>query len=287
MTDKQLDKFYTKKELAKELFEWMIDYLSIEIEKEIFLEPSAGSGSFSNLIDNVEAYDIKPENDKIKQADFLTLDLEREDYITIGNPPFGKKSKLAIEFFNKTAKHSKVIAMILPSTFMKWSVQSKLSEDFKLIDYKKLEEDSFTFQEKDFSVRTYFMVWVHKNLYLDKKDLRMKERPKISHPDFEIWQHNATLASRKFLETDWEIATWRQGYNDYNNLFTRKDYEQVKDIIYNTNKQIFFIKPNSEESKRIIMSMDFNELAKRNLATPGFGKADFVSYYQELKEPRS
>lgn len=287
MTDKQLDKFYTKEDLAKELFDWMLEVLELNPKAEMFLEPSAGSGSFSNLIENVDAYDIKPENNNIKEADFLTLQLNRKDYITIGNPPFGRKSDLAIQFFNKSAKYSKVIAMILPSTFMKWSVQSKLNKDFKLIDYKKLEEDSFTFQEKDFSVRTYFMIWVRKDLYIHKKDLRMKERPKISHPDFEIWQHNATLGSRKFLETNWEIATWRQGYNDYNNFFTREDYEKVKDIVYNTNKQIFFIKPNTEESKKIIVSMDFNELAKRNLATPGFGKADFVSYYQELKEPRS
>jgi hypothetical protein len=29
--------------------------------------------------------------------------------------------------------------------------------------------------------------------------------------------------------------------------------------------------------------MDFNALAERNTATPGFGKGDFVSYYVELK----
>jgi hypothetical protein len=31
--------------------------------------------------------------------------------------------------------------------------------------------------------------------------------------------------------------------------------------------------------------MDFNSLAERNTATPGFGKGDFVSYYTELKKP--
>ena len=29
--------------------------------------------------------------------------------------------------------------------------------------------------------------------------------------------------------------------------------------------------------------MDFNNLAARNTSTPGFGKGDFVSYYEELK----
>jgi hypothetical protein len=260
----------------------MLEVLNINPENEMFLEPSAGSGSFSDLPKNIEAYDIKPENDNIIEADFLKLELSREDYITIGNPPFGKKSSLAIEFFNKTARHSKVVAMILPSTFMKWSVQSKLDPSFKLVEYKKLEEESFTFQGAGFSVRTYFMIWTRKDLFEDKVDLRIQEKPKISHKDFEIWQHNATPGSRKYLEEDWEIATWRQGYADYNNLFTRKDYDELKDVIYNTNKQLFFIKPKTEESKDIIYSMDFNELAKRNLSTPGFGKADFVSYYEEI-----
>ena len=31
-----------------------------------------------------------------------------------------------------------------------------------------------------------------------------------------------------------------------------------------------------------ILNMDFNLLAERNTSTPGFGKGDFVSYYNEL-----
>ena len=38
-----------------------------------------------------------------------------------------------------------------------------------------------------------------------------------------------------------------------------------------------------KESEKIILDMDFNALAERNTATPGFGKGDFVSYYTELK----
>ena len=49
-------------------------------------------------------------------------------------------------------------------------------------------------------------------------------------------------------------------------------------------QQFFFIKPLSDEAEQLILSMDFNALAERNTATPGFGKGDFVSYYTELKE---
>lgn len=37
-------------------------------------------------------------------------------------------------------------------------------------------------------------------------------------------------------------------------------------------------------AEKLILDMDFNALAERNTATPGFGKGDFVSYYSELKK---
>lgn len=48
-------------------------------------------------------------------------------------------------------------------------------------------------------------------------------------------------------------------------------------------QQFFFINPLTPDAEKIILSMDFNALAERNTATPGFGKGDFVSYYTELK----
>ena len=87
------------------------------------------------------------------------------------------------------------------------------------------------------------------------------------------------------MEEDWKYATYRQGYHDYNQIFTREDYEYIKEKMTGAKKQqFFFIKPLSAEAEKLILSMDFNALAERNTATPGFGKVDFVSYYTELKE---
>ena len=66
-------------------------------------------------------------------------------------------------------------------------------------------------------------------------------------------------------------------------LFTIFSYDEIKDKVENTNLQFFFIEPLNEQARKIIYNMDFNQLAKRNLSTPGFGKADFVGYYIELK----
>lgn len=278
----RLDKFYTKQWVAELLYKKTLQVLGLKGD-ELFLEPSAGQGSFSRLLSNFEAYDLKPEADNITEADFLEVDLKHSDYITIGNPPFGRRCSLAVDFFEKCAKHSKAIAFIVPVTFMKWSVQSSLNKDFALIYNLQLDEESFTFLGDDYSIRTCFQIWVRKKDYEVEQDLRIQSRPPTSHSDFELWQHNATEGSRKYVEEDWEIATWRQGYKDYNQVFTRADYQWLKEQVYNTNLQFFFIKPLNQTARKVIEQMDFNKLAKRNMSTPGFGKGDFVSYYEEVK----
>jgi len=46
---------------------------------------------------------------------------------------------------------------------------------------------------------------------------------------------------------------------------------------------MFFVKPLCKQADAIIKRMDFAFLAAKNTSTPGFGKADFVAYYEELK----
>jgi len=168
---------------------------------------------------------------------------------------------------------------------MKWNVQKKISMNFVLTDYFYLTPQSFTANNVPYSVRTVFQIWSKKNTEFDiQKNYRLQKAPPITHPDFKIWQHNATEQSRSTVNEDWEIATWRQGYKNFNELFTRKDYDWLYNQVYNTNQQFFFIKPLNEKARAIISKMDFNALAERNTATPGFGKGDFVSYYMELEK---
>ena len=170
---------------------------------------------------------------------------------------------------------------------MKWNVQKELNTNFALIDYFYLEPNSFMDRDKEFSVRCVFQVWGNKSLgtFSDK---RLKKMPPIKHNDFEIWQYNATPAAFNTVEQDWTIATYRQGYHDYNKTFSQNDYEYIKRCMTGEEtgkkQQFFFIKPITEVSKKIISSMDFNAMAERNTSTPGFGKGDFVSYYEELKD---
>lgn len=279
-----LDKFYTLREAAKTCFEFLSKTVNLS-DQVVFLEPSAGAGAFLEFLPCYVALDIAPEAETVEKQDFLKYQTEKRDFVTIGNPPFGSRSKLAIDFFNKAAEISEAIAFIVPVSFMKWNVQKNLNNNFSLADFMYLAPESFTDKGKPYSVRTVFQVWVKKGSRYDNGvDLRLKKQPPISHPDFNIWQYNATPEAVKFIDENWEIATYRQGRYDFNKIFTREDYDSIKEqMTGERKKQFFFIQPLSEEARKIILSMDFNALAERNTLTPGFGKGDFVSYYMELK----
>lgn len=277
-----LDKFYTKPEVAYQCVDWLKKYYNINYI--YFLEPSAGDGSFIKYLTKYEAYDIVPENSNIIKQDFLTLTTTSADF-AVGNPPFGKRSSLALLFLNHSAELCDAIAFILPVSFMKWSVQKQINKDLKLVDYFYLEPNSFTDKGKDFSIRCVFQLWVKKDGKYDKNfnDKRLIAPPPIHHNDFKIWQYNATVQSVNVVEEDWDIAIYRQGYHNYNQIFNHNDYHYIKSKMTGTTKQQFiFVKPKNQQVYNNIISMDFNALAERNISTPGFGKADFVSYYTEI-----
>ena len=64
------DKFYTKKEIVEACIDYLKCFISID-DNDLFIEPSAGNGSFiteiKNISSNHEFYDLKPENKEIKK----------------------------------------------------------------------------------------------------------------------------------------------------------------------------------------------------------------------------
>ena len=280
-----MDQFFTNKLIAQQLFNELINILEINEENHLFLEPSAGDGSFSDLPTNCLAYDLQPMKENITKQDFLQLNLNYNNLITIGNPPFGKRTKLAVDFFNHASQFSEVIAMIFPNQFNKYNTQNKLNKNWKLIYTKQLDDDVFYFEDKSFNgIRCVFQIWVKEDSEFDRfEDLRISERPVIKLDDVELWQHNGTVNTRKFFDKDWKYATYRQGYKDYTKLFDRTDYNFIKDRVYNSSDQFFFMNPLTDEAENIIKLIDFENLANQNTTTRGFGKADFCAEYLNIK----
>lgn len=89
-----------------------------------FIEPSAGTGSFYDLLpeDSRIGIDIEKFNgyhDEYIQADFLTWNPVNKNnkYIAIGNPPFGYRGWLALSFLNHAAEFCEYVGFILPMSF--------------------------------------------------------------------------------------------------------------------------------------------------------------------------
>ena len=120
---------------------------------DYIIEPSVGNGAFYHLFDHTKriAIDIDPKIDGAIKMDFLKWNcLLKGNIITIGNPPFGKNSNLAVDFFNHSATFSNVIAFILPKTFRKNSFVKKLDKNFHLIYDEDVPKNSFIFNNKCF-----------------------------------------------------------------------------------------------------------------------------------------
>lgn len=170
-----LDKFYTIPEVAQSC----IDELTKRYgwNWDLVIEPSAGSGSFYNLLPHPKlGIDIAPESDDIIELDFFDYDPPAGRILVVGNPPFGRVSSLAVKFFQK-AKFASIIAFIVPRTFRRISIQNRLPLQFHLVHDIDIAPNSFTPQ---LNVKCCFQIW-------EKRDeLRMHIHLATTHPDFDF-----------------------------------------------------------------------------------------------------
>ncbi|HEY4495095.1 MAG TPA: hypothetical protein VJC01_01440 [Candidatus Paceibacterota bacterium] len=162
----KLDQFYTKITIAQKCHKFMLGKFGrLNIRNPFFVEPSAGSGSFLNLLNPKRRFglDIEPRGKNIRKQDFLEWRYDgrgKNNIVVIGNPPFGRRARLAIKFFNKSAEFAHTIGFIVPVQFRKYSVHSKLNSSFKLIAEKFLPKNSFITEDgSDFDVNCVFQIW--------------------------------------------------------------------------------------------------------------------------------
>ena len=287
--NQNLDQFYTKPEIANLCVEYLLKKYSELSKNKNFIEPSAGTGSFIKALEKnkikkekIFAFDLDPRTENILKKDFLKDDLklkiQKEKSIIIGNPPFGKRSKLAIDFINKGSDYAEIIAFILPNQFKKYSAQSKLNNNLKLIGELSLPINAFfTENKKDYPVGCIFQIWT--TLNTSYKDKRLRIPPPVSHPEFTLYQYNNTREAEWTFDTDWDIVVFAQGYGDYNKIYTQKDKS-----LLSKNKQYIFIKSNNKRALKILKSIDYEKLSKDNTTIPGFRKNNLVSEYIRLEK---
>lgn len=289
MKNNNLDMFYTNPKVSDYIVEKVFSFFP-SIKLNNFLEPSAGTGNFINsLIKNevplnkITAYDINPQSKyKIIKKNFLKVNLKNKNYITIGNPPFGKRGKLALEFLNKCLEYSYYVIFILPNAFKRYLVQKQVIPNCKLLYEEDLNPNSFIVKDSEYSVNCVFQIWCNeqncKNFiktYLTDK--RKRQNYSLLQSIAKTWIYNNTYQTRKYFDKEkyeWDFAVHRQGYYDY----SKKFYKSSELFI---NRQYFFIKILDKKYENLINSIDFSYLSSKNTITPGFSTSDF---FEELKK---
>jgi predicted RNA methylase len=200
----ELDQFYTKDKVAIDI----IETLNLN-DFELVIDPCAGKGAFYNNIKiNKIGLDIDPKID-IEKIDFLKWqyngEIKPKNTIFLTNPPFGKQGSLAIKFFNHASKFSDTIGFILPLSFSKDSMKSKLNKYFHLEKEIKIKENSFILDEKDYDVKCIFQLWKRKDhkreSYKQIKTEGFEWVKKSDNPSITI-RRVGVYAGKAFLDID-------------------------------------------------------------------------------------
>ncbi len=277
-----LNPFYTKQEVAASCWEYFLQTLSSvnrTVDKMFFVEPSAGTGAFYNCLPPHRrlGIDILPKCENIITQDFFTvtsLPYAPKDTAIIGNPPFGKRGKLAIAFFNHAAALADIVAYIVPVNFRKYIVHKQLETSMRFIRKLALPRDAFHLDSgKSFSVNTEFQIWTR--LLSTHQDMREYKPLPIRHTDFQMWQYNNTPAALKVFQNSFDFAVPCQGWQDY----SRKETDEK---LCERNKQWILLKANTPAVLARLKRIDYEHLAREcGTAVPGFRKGDLVKVYSD------
>lgn len=227
MTAKELGQYYTAIDYAHQFYQTVCTHVDID-EADIVLEPSAGTGSFYNLLPSSRiGLDLEPKAAGIIQQDFFTWHPPRDSkVVTIGNPPFGKNANLAVKFFNHAAQFSDTIAFILPRTFRKASVVNRLHKDFHCVYDETVPDNSFVYNGKEYNVWCAAQIWVRKSTPRPKMEIlslaAMREWFEITTPqdaDFAIQRVGGRAGLIRTVDF--------RGYSDQSHYFIKQHCPSV------------------------------------------------------------
>lgn len=160
------DKYYTNHDTALYCYKNFLkiaEQYGFNLSEYIFIEPSAGDGSFFNLLpkDRRVGMDIKPEGKGIIKKDFFDWRPQHgKKYMTIGNPPFGVRAWLALAFINRASLFSDLVGFILPMYFNsdgKGSAKNRVKR-LMLLHSEELPPNIFR-NGAPASINTVWQVW--------------------------------------------------------------------------------------------------------------------------------
>jgi hypothetical protein len=160
------DQFFTPTELAKKCWETFNRETTIDIQDYTFIEPSAGDGSFLNILpEGSIGLDIEPRLPNIHKQDYLTWkppsDTTAKKYIVFGNPPFGLRGHLALNFINHSYNFADYVCFILPQLFESDGKGSprKRVKGYNLVYSEGLHAMFYNPENQEVKVNGVFQIW--------------------------------------------------------------------------------------------------------------------------------
>jgi len=254
---KDKDQFFTSSEISLYCYNKFLEIMKknkINLNKYIYIEPSAGDGSFTKILPkNSINMDIEPRNIDIIQRDFLDWMPEnnKNKYITFGNPPFGLRGNLALRFINHSAKFSDHLCFLLPPLFEsdgKGSPRKRINE-YNLIYSEKITT-LFKYPDGNrIKINVVLQIWskiITNNIY---------KLNKINNKSFSIYSLSdgelpGSTRNKKFLnKCDVYLPSTCFGKNEM------KLYDKFDDLPKKRGYGIIFLKNKKEmieKSKKII-----------------------------------
>lgn len=232
MSKIEYDKYYTPSDVVQHVVNTTKDLCNDVSE---VVEPSAGNGAFIEALENsfntnLKFYDLYPENIKVLEQDFLSLESEyKQGRLIVGNPPFGSRNSLIIKFFKKAIAIGDYVAFILPI--------SQLNNTKQLYEFDLIHSE-------DLGINEYSGVYLHCcfNIYKrPEKGLNIKPKaPSIEGLEVIEYRRDKSDSYRKKVKDGYfhSIGSWGSvgvipkhiGYYSMELYFYSEDHN-IKDIV--------------------------------------------------------
>ena len=166
------DQFFTKPAVAKYCIAQLqktAANLGVDLSNYYFVEPAAGDGCFFHNLPRKRRIGIDidaavAQKSGVVCADYLSWrpNNSKQRYVVVGNPPFGLRGHLALQFINHSAAFADITAFILPQLFYSdgKGAPSKRVCGYQLAHSEPLSANSFQYPNGDaVNVSTVFQVW--------------------------------------------------------------------------------------------------------------------------------
>lgn len=257
-----LDKYYTPYNTMKYCVDKTLEIID-NIAEIDFIEPSAGQGVFSTYLSeigyDVIALDIAPEGDNIIQTDYLKYPLKyKKNRCVIGNPPYGNRNNLSLQFYKKSVQIADYISFILPI--------SQLNNNTRMYEFDLIHSENLgkvLFSDK-------IEVPCCLNIYKRPKENTLNKKPKYHLEDVEIIE--SRRGSKLYLDKcDLRICSFGESgvISEYPNQFA---------------KETCFIIKNTELRNKILkclMNADWDTIYPKTTRANNLTKWQIVKYLKE------